>query len=149
MNIVRPFTYAHGSKQQNYSNAGMPLAHPMGANFMEVLGIVSYSHKEFSVAGKFVVARYGLDPNGQNYGQNINRSYISRDHEYENYLFQGVATNLIYAEVKAAYKLNLAFPVRFELLAGLRSENNVLVKKKGSYIQLGLSLPLWRTYRDY
>lgn len=94
LNIVRPFTYSHGSTQQNYSNAGNSLAHPLGANFMELIGIISYTHSRFFVSGKLVGARFGLDLNGANYGQNINRSYTSRDHEYSNFLFQGLKTNL-------------------------------------------------------
>ena len=149
LNIVRPFTYSHGSTQQNYSNAGNSLAHPLGANFMELIGIISYTHSRFFVSGKLVGARFGLDLNGANYGQNINRSYTSRDHEYSNFLFQGLKTNLYYAELKMAFTLKTTFPLRLELVAGARNQTNVLSTNSGSYFQFGLSLPIWNTYRDY
>ncbi|CAN5343899.1 hypothetical protein BH09BAC5_BH09BAC5_26640 [soil metagenome] len=157
LNIVRPYTYSHGSPQQSYSNAGMPLAHPLGANFAEMIGILSYSYKGFTVTGKLIGARYGRDTGNTDYGQNIFLSYINRtstipghpnQKDYNHKLFDGVGTNIFYAEFRASYRFNLAFPLRIELLAGVRAENNILVHKKASYFQFGLSLPLFRTYRD-
>ncbi len=157
INIVRPYTYSHGSSQQNYSNTGMPLAHPMGANFAEVLGMLSYSHNGLTVTGKLVGTRYGRDTSGTDYGQNIFISYINRtstipgrptQRDYNHKLFDGVGTNIFYAELRASYQFNLSFPLRIELLAGARSENNLLVHKKSTYFQFGLSLPLFRSYRD-
>ncbi len=158
LNVVRPYTYSHGSVQQNYSNAGMPLAHPLGANFAELIGIVSYSKKELTITGKFVEASYGLDTAGTDYGQNIFISYMNRsavdplkptEKDYNHKMFDGIRTTMFNAEVKAAYRFKTAFPLRVELLAGVRREHNVLLTKNSSYIQIGLSLPLWRTYRDY
>ncbi|CAN5898136.1 hypothetical protein BH11BAC7_BH11BAC7_18450 [soil metagenome] len=158
INIVRPYTYSHGSSQQSYSNAGMPLAHPLGANFAEVLGMLSYSNKGFTITGKLVGARYGLDTAGRNYGQNIFLSYTTRtstvpnrplERDFNHKLFDGVGTNIFYAELRTSYKFNTAFPLRIELLAGARAENNLLGSKKSAYVQLGLTLPLWRSYRDF
>ncbi|MEO5642438.1 MAG: hypothetical protein ABIQ40_16805 [Bacteroidia bacterium] len=158
INIVRPYTYSHGSSQQSYSNAGMPLAHPLGANFAEMLGMLSYSNKGFTITGKLVGARYGLDTAGRNYGQNIFLSYTTRtstvpnrplERDFNHKLFDGVGTNIFYAELRTSYKFNTAFPLRIELLAGARAENNLLGSKKSAYVQLGLTLPLWRTYRDF
>ncbi len=152
LNIVRPYTYSHGSPQQNYANGGMPLAHPLGANFAEMVGILSYQVKYFVFTGKLVGARYGLDQPGQNLGQDIFKSYITRtsmvpgNPDYNHQLFDGLATNMFYAELRVSAQVEI---FRVELLAGARSERNVLAAKKSSYIQLGLSLPLWRTYRDY
>jgi hypothetical protein len=158
LNIVRPYTYSHGNSQQSYSNAGMPLAHPLGANFAELFGTLSYSHKGFTITGKLIGARYGMDTSGTDYGQNIFISYLQRtstvagqptQRDYNHKLFDGVGTNIFYAELKASYKFNIAFPLRIELLAGARAENNSLVRKKSAYIQFGLTLPLWRSYREF
>ncbi|HTL83299.1 MAG TPA: hypothetical protein VL651_16405 [Bacteroidia bacterium] len=166
MNIVRPYTYTHGSPQQNYSNAGMPLAHPLGANFAEGLGILSYYHKGFSISGKMVMAAMGLDSAGKNYGQNIFLPYGTRSvttatlspaADYNHHIFDGTKTILFSAELTSAYRFNTSFPLRVELTAGvwaLHQYGNGVKKQatavnKSSYIQLGLCLPLWRTYRDY
>lgn len=158
LNIVRPYTYSHGSPQQNYSNAGMPLAHPLGANFAELFGLLQYQWNGLTVAGKLVGARMGVDPAGKNFGQDIFASYITRSStdpahptavDYNHHLFDGVATNIFYAEFKAAYRFNTAFPLRLELTAGARRLHNVNTTQRSSYVMAGLSLPLWKASRDY
>jgi hypothetical protein len=42
MNRVRPFTYAHYDTINNYTHYNQPLAHPLGANFQELIGIARY-----------------------------------------------------------------------------------------------------------
>jgi hypothetical protein len=155
VNIVRPYTYAHGSPQQSYSNGGMPLAHPLGANFAELFGMLSWYHKGLTLTGKLVGARYGIDQAGKNFGHNIFASYLDRsvsgdsNPDYGHRLFDGIATNMFYVEFRAAYRLRTAFPIRIEFTAGARSENNVTARKKSSYITGGLVLPLWKRYADY
>lgn len=41
-NRVRPFTYSHGDSIANYTHYNQPLAHPLGANFQEWIGIARY-----------------------------------------------------------------------------------------------------------
>lgn len=158
VNIVRPYTYTHGSVQQNYSTGGVALAHPMGANFAELIGILSYQIKGLTLTGKLVGIRYGMDDAGKNFGQNIFLSYLTRsstdpDHptrvDYGHQLFDGIATNIFYAEFKAAYRFNTAFPIRVEFTAGARAQNGLLIHQKSSFITAGLCLPLWKAYRDY
>lgn len=158
-NIVRPYTYSHGSPQQNYANAGMPLAHPLGANFRELLGILSYHSGPLTIKGELVGARYGLDTAGYDYGQNIFTSYMNRSstdtahpnaRDYGHHMFDGLSTKLFYAQVSASYRFDTKFPLRAEALIGIRNEHNTVIGNKRSfYLQVGLSLPLWKTYRDY
>src|SRR5690606_29502834 len=46
-NTVRPYTYSHFDPISNYSHFAQPLAHPIGANFRELLGILNYSIDRF------------------------------------------------------------------------------------------------------
>ena len=41
-NRVRPFTYSHRDSVANYTHYNQPLAHPLGANFQEWIGIARY-----------------------------------------------------------------------------------------------------------
>ncbi|MCK6640453.1 MAG: hypothetical protein L6Q81_10220 [Bacteroidia bacterium] len=150
VNVVRPYTYSHGSPQQSYTNAGMPLAHPMGANFMEVFGKLAYYHNGFAISGKLVGMRYGCDTTGTNFGQNVFVSYMTRENDYGNKLFQGFATNVFLAELNAAYTFNTKFPLRISLTAIARSERTGNLRSiKSSFVMAGFSLPLWRTHADY
>ena len=150
VNIVRPYTYTHGSPQQNYSNGGMPLAHPLGANFADITGILSYRIKTwFDISGKMIIAHYGLDMNGKDYGQNIYISYLDHFQEYNNWMFQGLSTYKVYAELKTGFRLNTKFPLRFEITGGARFERTSKWHHGAAYMMAGLSLPLWRKYWDY
>lgn len=159
VNIVRPYTYSHGSPQQSYSNGPLPLAHPMGANFSEFIGILSYYYKGMTLTGKLVGIRYGADINDtMNYGQNVFQSYITRENDYGNELWQGCATNVFLAQFTASYVFNTRFPLRIQLTAIARSEKtkwndpalgSLERKLKSSVVMAGLSLPLWRAQNDY
>lgn len=159
VNVVRPYTYSHGSPQQSYSNGPLPLAHPMGANFAEFTGILSYNVKGFTVTGQLNVCRYGADVNDtMNYGQNVFQSYRDREFEYGNKVFQGCPTNVFLAKLNASYVFNTKFPLRLQLTAISRSEKtkwndpalgSLERKLKSSFVMVGLSLPLWRAQDDY
>jgi hypothetical protein len=79
MNLARPYTYSHRSGQTNYVNFNQPLAHPLGANFIEGLTIIRYQPKNrWNLIGTFGVMSYGADPPNRNYGGNLLQNYESR-----------------------------------------------------------------------
>ena len=41
-NRVRPFVYSHSDSVANYTHYNQPLAHPVGANFQEFIGIARF-----------------------------------------------------------------------------------------------------------
>jgi hypothetical protein len=149
LNIVRPYTYAHGSPQQSYTHAGMPLAHILGANFTEAIGILAFDRSRYFFSGKLMVAKYGVDTAGINYGGNPLLSYFPRPREYGNFIGQGLATNLIHAEFKAGWKLKLPFPIVFELTAGIRRQTAAGQAFNSAWVLGGLKLTPWRSYRDF
>jgi hypothetical protein len=132
----------------------------MGANFAEMVGILSYYNNGFTITGELTGIRTGIDVNDtMNWGQNVFQSYITREQEYNNKLFQGCPTNIFLAKLSASYVFNISFPLRVELTAIARSEhtkwNDPSVvgtrerKLKSSFVMVGLSLPLFRSQDDY
>lgn len=126
VNSVRPYTYAHQDGFTNYTHYNMPLAHPLGANFREVLGKVDFQPFDkwrFQTLGVF--AQYGDDIDGRNYGHDISRSYIDRDKngngqpddDFGNTLLQGSKKSLAIVNVRASYmwKPNLFLDADFML----------------------------------
>ena len=63
-NWVRPFTYSHGSPQQNYAHFNQALAHPFGANFAEGLAMITYKIGQFQLDLRGLVATIGKDTVG-------------------------------------------------------------------------------------
>lgn len=103
LNLARPYTYSHKSGQTNYVHYSQPLAHPLGANFVEGLGIVRYQQKRFNGVGTFGVMLYGVDQPYRNYGGNISKDYETRVRNEGNYIGQGRQTAVTYADLRLSY----------------------------------------------
>ncbi|MEQ7800889.1 gliding motility protein RemB [Pedobacter sp. ASV1-7] len=148
-NTARPYTYAHFERLSNYGAMNQPLAHPMGANFKEVLGILNYSYKRFDLQGQITYARYGLDPEGMNYGKDIFKGYDTRVADYDNKIGQGIKTNLYFAEGRASYLLNPKYNLRLELGGVLRRETNNLKNTNTALFTFGLRSTFRNLYQDF
>ncbi|UEG50322.1 hypothetical protein LK994_02385 [Ferruginibacter lapsinanis] len=74
-NRVRPYTYSHGDSISNYTHYNQPLAHPLGANFQEFIGIVKYQPApKWYITARTIYYKQGLDSAYYNSGSNIFRS---------------------------------------------------------------------------
>mgnify|MGYP000001629207 FL=1 len=91
-NLVRPYMYSHVNNGQNNGHLGRPLAHALGANFVELLSVFSFpiNRYQFKAFGSFYLK--GLDENGLSYGGDIYQSYVLKpvDKEFNNTIGQGV-----------------------------------------------------------
>jgi hypothetical protein len=88
-NLARPFTYTHGSSLQAWGHMRQPLAHPMGANFYELMFLARYSLLGWTLTEQVSWANYGRDLAGENQGGDIFRSYRQPSSVYGNYMMQG------------------------------------------------------------
>jgi len=104
-NISRPYTYSHGSVYGSYSNYEQSLAHPLGANFKEVIGIIRYQPlPKLSVQAKLIIANYGTDPDDtQNFGGDILLRNSTRVSNFGNEIGQGVSNDLTYGNLTFSY----------------------------------------------
>ncbi len=122
-NYIRPFTYEHENIYTNYQHYQQPLAHPMGANLMEILAVLSYQPlPRLNLVAKAFYTVQGLDaqaPNGMNNysGNNVLLSYNTRpidaatgnQVEYGYRVGNGDRSTLLHADFTATYqpRLNL------------------------------------------
>ena len=110
-NMARPYTYTFRDSTANYTHYNQALAHPLGANFHELIGIASYQLAPgMFVRGQINYAYYGRDSLGSNWGSNPSISYLSRARELGNVIGQGVTTQLLMAQLRWEYQIrhNLA-----------------------------------------
>lgn len=105
MNLARPYTYSHKSGQTNYTDYNQPLAHPLGANFIEGIGIAKYQFKQWSATGIFSVMKTGRDLPGLNYGSNVLLDYDTRVRDEGNFIGQGRLTLITYADMRLSYMI--------------------------------------------
>jgi hypothetical protein len=86
MNRVRPFTYAHYDTLANYTHYNQPLAHPLGSNFQEFIGMLHYQPApKLTIDARVIYFYKGLDTSGQNFGGNIFKNYITRSNPADVY----------------------------------------------------------------
>jgi hypothetical protein len=147
-NGATPYTYSETERLINYSQQGEPLAHPFGANYKELIGLLNYSYKRFDFSGQLQYARYGLDINGLNYGKDIFRSYATPARLTGNYIGQGLTTNLYYAQAKVAYLLNPKYNLRLEFAALFRREHNASFLDRTSMFSIGIRSSFRTIYSD-
>jgi hypothetical protein len=145
-NYIRPFTYQHADIFTSYEHYQQPLAHPMGANLSEVLGVLSYQPlPRLMLVGKaFYTVQgldYGFDAAGtiittgpassrdpltnelirtdriDNYGGNPLLSYNTHVNEYGNKVGQGNKSQLLHLDFTATYQPRLNLFVDAKLIA--------------------------------
>ncbi|MCF8387053.1 MAG: hypothetical protein K9G47_04155 [Bacteroidales bacterium] len=148
-NYIRPYTYAHRIPLQAYGHYGQPLAHPIGANTMELLGRFQYHHKRFYFDYKILFAVYGEDENGLNYGKDIFKDYDSRAKDYDNFVGQGLRTNLTYNDIRLSYLINPAYNLNFSIGYINRMQKNDVADNNMNYFYVALRTSIENYYYDF
>lgn len=148
-NTAKPYTYTGRTQIVNYTGYAEPLAHRLGANFRELLGIVNYSWKRFDFTGQLQYAKYGLSLNGQDYGLDLSIPYSEAIKQTGNFTSQGLRTDLYYAEGRVAYIINPKYNLRLEVGGIYRSERNALNTNNTGLITFGLRSSFRNLYTDF
>ena len=105
-NSARPYTYTHRDSAASYTHYNQPLAHPLGANFREVVLTGRYqASQKWLFEGKLITAKVGEDEAGFNWGNNLLLPHTSRVMEYGNELLQGVRTDIILVGLDVSYQI--------------------------------------------
>jgi hypothetical protein len=149
VNFARPFTYSQRSSLNNYGHYNQPLAHPMGANFVEWMNVADYQYKRWFLRGEIMYAGYGLDTTGTNFGKDIFKSYNTRTLDYGNSIGNGLTTNLLYLQGTLAFLLNPKNNLRLEASVIGRRESNDLGRKSDLIFQIGLRSSFRQLYYDF
>lgn len=119
-NLARPYMYQHQDIYTNYAHYSMPLAHPLGGNFTEIVSFLRYQPAQrLSIVMQLNMAKYGTDPDEDtNWGGDVMKDYTTRALGYGNKIGQGVATTLLYGETTVSYQVK--HNVFFDLRAAMR-----------------------------
>ena len=124
-NMARPYTYSFRDSSANYTHYNQPLAHPLGANFHEVIGIATYQLAPgMFLRGQINYAYYGRDSLGSNWGGNPSISNLSRARELDNAVGQGVGTHLLIGQLLWQYQIRHNLALDAQIL--YRQENSSL-----------------------
>lgn len=154
-NLVRPFVYSHKVAVQNYANANMAIAHPLGANFFELLAILRYQYKKISARASFSYAKQGRDDGSKPTPQG-NNIYIS-DYEiapdlndaFNQKFLQGNKTSIFNIDFRAGYMLNNYTRTQVEFFTHIRNLKNEDFSTKSMQLGIGLKTGLFNRYNDF
>ncbi|OLY91691.1 Capsule assembly protein Wzi [Cnuella takakiae] len=146
VNRVRPFTYSHDDSVANYTHYNQPLAHPLGANFQEVLMQLRYQPKpRWTVLAKGMYYFQGRDSAKVSSGSNIFLPNVPpyRKQDYGYSVGNGVRTDVTLASLLLSYELkqNLYLEAcalfRNEKAAGRQSQHTTV-------LSAGIRWNMWR-----
>ncbi|WP_044130194.1 hypothetical protein [Rudanella lutea] len=137
-NLARPYMYAHLGGQTNYTHYNQPLAHPLGGNFKEAIGIARYQYNKLFLTGIFRVAEYGADPPGRNYGSNITKNYETRFRTDGNFIGQGRTTITTFVDARASYMLRHNFFVEGRYAYRLQSSQFRPLEYTNQFASIGI-----------
>ncbi|MBK8055228.1 MAG: hypothetical protein IPK35_18630 [Saprospiraceae bacterium] len=154
-NAVRPYTYAHRDTLMslsdysvaNYSHSNQPLAHPLGANFRELLCIARYKpFNRMYIQAKALLTTYGADRSGENWGGNILAPLQTIEQEYGNVIGQGLKTKVAALNVDVSYEL---FHNYYIDLQGMWRKTKSDITTDQHYIGGGFRVNIANIHYDY
>jgi len=152
-NRVRPFTYSHRDSVANYTHYNQPLAHPLGANFQEFIGIARYqpAPKWLAIA-KLIYYAQGRDSNSRSFGSNIFLPYQPpyRTGDFGYTIGSGWKTNVFYASFLLSYEWRENFFL--ELNAVYRKQDTKtppITSSNTSIVSFGVRWNMHRREFDY
>ena len=163
-NFVRPYTYAHQNPAQNYGHYNQSLAHPIGANFSEIILLNNYSFNRFSFNTKFIFIKYGgkilNDP--ISYGNDIFMSTgnfaelnsisnigSGRPDDYNIKMYQGNLSVVNYQSISASYLLSKKTNLKCTIEVINRFFKNEDEKINSQVFNFGIMTDLFNNYYDY
>lgn len=109
-NFVRPYTYAHSTPVANWNHYNQSLAHPIGANLSEIIGVVRYQPiQQLKFIGRYFYTKYGADDGVTpdfSFGNDLNVLTFpeNRPNEFQVDIHQGLLTKVHNLEMRASYQ---------------------------------------------
>lgn len=117
VNLIRPYVYSHYDTYNSglrpaasYSHYGQSLAHPMGANLREYIGLIHYQpFNKMVISATIMYANQGLDKDGENMGHNIMSDYSDRPGDYNILFLQGNRLNVFLTDFMISWQFRHGF----------------------------------------
>ncbi|MDH5475660.1 MAG: hypothetical protein OEX22_08230 [Cyclobacteriaceae bacterium] len=150
INTVRPYTYSHGTMYNNYAHYRQPLAHPNGANFKEIVGIVRYQPiPKLSVVAKGIYNTYGADSTGTNWGGDVLKDYTTRQQDLNNDTGQGVSNTLLFLDVTLTYQMKHNIFIDVKHVIRKNESEWVVQNQNTSFTSVALRMNISKRLHDF
>ena len=138
-NSARPYTYTHRDSSASYTHYNQPLAHPLGANFKEVVFRLRYqAGKKWLIKPRVIYMVYGEDPAGQNWGGDLLKPHTTRVMDFGNEIAQGINTKTIIGGLDISYELRHNLNLDFNYFYRKKNSEQDVLDLTTSYIGGGI-----------
>ena len=157
-NRVRPYTYSHNSVVLNYGQNNQSLAHTLGANFSEFVGIARYQHGRIFADAKVIVAKRGFEFNTTEdsafYGGSIYGTEDDRISDNGNEVAQGNTTDFFHTELQAGYLINPATNLKIYGSLIFRDfkpelDTDTTFENQTTWVNFGIRSDIFNWYYDF
>ncbi len=149
-NSARPYTWSHNDSLNSFTHFNHPLAHPLGANFKELIGIIRWQPApNWNLTGRYLHLVGGDDPNGKNFGTNPLRSYRNRVQEYGNYIGQGIASTTQLLGFDLSWQFYRNTYLDFSVLLRNKKSDSTVLSLESQLISGGLRMNIWTPNNDF
>ncbi len=138
-NAIRPYTYSYSDSLTNYSHYHQSLAHPLGSNFHESIGRITYNiNSRWNLQLSALYYAKGIDSDTLNWGGNILKPNATRIQDNNNKTLQGEETRVALLSLSTSYELFPRFYIDLQIAS--RNLKNSNVTNRNSWIQLGIRM---------
>ena len=149
INQVRPFTYSRGDSVTQYTNYLQPLAHPLGANFREYIGIVRYQpFPRWMAEAKLIYWNQGVNTQ-INWGSNPNILSDSRTDVGGNLFLKGEPLKVLNASGLLAFEVRENLFIEAMALVRMQRKGDPEVERNTVMGTLGIRWNMFRRMYDY
>ncbi len=157
-NRVRPYNYSHNTIILNYGHNNQSMAHTLGANFSEFIGIARYQRGRLFGDLKVIVAKRGFEFNTEEdsffYGGNIYGTEDDRISDLGNEVGQGNTVDFLHAELQAGYVINPATNLKIYgslIYRDFKPELDTVdvFENQTTWVNFGIRTDLFNWYYDF
>lgn len=150
INRVRPFTYSHNDTVANYTHYNQPLAHPLGANLQEFIGIVHYQPApKWTIDARAIYFYQGLDSANLNFGGNIFKTYTTRVKDNGFKVGSGAKATCFNGTLLVSYELRQNLFLDGSLQHRRYEISNVAAQNNSTLVTAGIRLNMFKRNYDF
>ncbi len=159
-NLIRPYTYSQKFSGGVMGNQGLPIAHPLGSNFIELYQEISFHRKKwsFEIWGQAYLKGddWFSSASTDSYGGDIYQSYNKYVKEFGNTIGQGKTKQILQFGTYISRKIKNIYPstrqrdqMSIFIEPKIRFSNVEGEKFTNSYFTFGIIKMLGRDRRNY
>lgn len=141
-NMTTRYAYTQQTVLQNYSHYNLPLAHPWGAGFNELVMFLNWRKGDFFAENRWNYGFFGMR-NNQEYGKDI---FLSDDEPAT--VVSKNFSQIVYADFKLGYVINPITNLRAHVGLVNYYRFDGRARENSNYVYVGISTSLTNLYLD-